>query len=55
MNHNTHWNGFTGRGKTHVLYQGLYRLREKPISVEGDGLQAVHNYLEMNSALAAEG
>jgi hypothetical protein len=28
---------------------------EKLISVEGDGLQAVHNCFEMNSALAAEG
>ena len=28
---------------------------EKLISAEGDGLQAVHNCFEMNSALAAEG
>jgi hypothetical protein len=28
---------------------------EKLISVEGDGLQAVRNFFEMNSALAAGG
>jgi hypothetical protein len=31
------------------------RVAEKLISIEGDGLQAVHNCFEMNSALAAEG
>jgi hypothetical protein len=34
---------------------GAKQAAEKLISVEGDGLQAVHNRLEMNSALAAEG
>jgi hypothetical protein len=42
--------------RTLVFYQGTTKeLAEKLISVEGDGLEAVHNCFEMNSALAAEG